>query len=107
MSPAARDHPARRNAEQYRVKAGICTPTNPADCSEQYGKMRARGVDAVAPPAAATAPARRLDPRKGLSKEELAVRDKRNEEELNSLKGMMAAYDPDVARDNARKPSRK
>ena len=42
-----------------------------------------------------------------LSKEELAVRDKRNEEELNSLKGMMAAYDPDVARDNARKPSRK
>jgi hypothetical protein len=48
-----------------------------------------------------------LDPRKGLSKEELAVRDKRNDEELNSLKGMMAAYDPDVARDNARKPSRK
>lgn len=87
MSPAAREHPARRNAERYRVKAGICTPTNPADCSEQYGKM--------------------LDPRKGLSKEELAVRDKRNDEELNSLKGMMAAYDPDVARDNARKPSRK
>ena len=57
--------------------------------------------------AAATAAARRLDPRKGLSKEELAVRDKRNDEELNSLKGMMAAYDPDVARDNARKPSRK
>merc|ERR1719484_60639 len=84
---AARDHPARRNAERYRVKAGICTPTNPADCSERFGKM--------------------LDPRKGLSKEELAVRDKRNDEELNSLKGMMAAYDPDVARDNARKPSRK
>jgi len=34
-----------------------------------------------------------LDPRKGLSKEELAIRDARNEQELGSLKSMMATYE--------------
>lgn len=32
---------AAKNAEKYRVKSGVCTPTNPAECSKQYEKMRA------------------------------------------------------------------
>ena len=35
-----------------------------------------------------------MDPRKGLSAEELKVRDARNAQEMSSLKGMMTAYDP-------------
>mmetsp|Transcript_7777 Transcript_7777/g.24482 ORF Transcript_7777/g.24482 Transcript_7777/m.24482 type:complete len:121 (+) Transcript_7777:130-492(+) len=64
---------AAKNAEKYRVKSGVCTPTNPAECSKQYEKM--------------------LDPRKGLSEAELKIRDERNEKEMSSLKSMMATYD--------------
>lgn len=64
---------AAKNAEKYRVKAGICTPTNPQDCTKQYEKM--------------------LDPRRGLSKEELAKRDERNDRELGGLLKMAEAYD--------------
>ena len=37
--PRGAEARARRNAEIYRVKGPICTPTNPADCGKQYEKM--------------------------------------------------------------------
>ena len=58
---------------RYRVKAGVCTPTNPADCTKQYSQM--------------------LDPRFGKSKEEQAAMDARNDKELGSLRSMMEAYE--------------
>lgn len=64
---------AAKNAEKYRVQPGICTPTNPSQCTDRYNKM--------------------LDPRAGLSQEELAKRDERNNREFESLKGSLASLD--------------
>jgi len=64
---------AAKNAEKYRVQPGICTPTNPSQCTDRYNKI--------------------LDPRAGLSPEELAKRDERNNRELESLKGSLASMD--------------
>jgi len=64
---------AAKNAEKYRVQPGICTPTNPSQCTERYNKI--------------------LDPRAGLSQEELAKRDERNNREFESLKGSLASMD--------------
>ena len=64
---------AANNAEAYRVKSGICTPTRPSECGKQYEQM--------------------LDPRRGKSAEELAKMDARDAKELASLRGMMATYE--------------
>lgn len=62
---------AAKNAEKYRVKTNVCTPTRPENCSQQYEKM--------------------LDPRAKLSQQELALRDERNARELNSLRSMLTS----------------
>mmetsp|Transcript_24416 Transcript_24416/g.78863 ORF Transcript_24416/g.78863 Transcript_24416/m.78863 type:complete len:116 (+) Transcript_24416:126-473(+) len=59
---------AAKNAQKYR-RPSECSPTNPSDCKDRYNKM--------------------LDPRKGLSSEELAKRDARNDEERAKLKAML------------------
>mmetsp|Transcript_3017 Transcript_3017/g.9400 ORF Transcript_3017/g.9400 Transcript_3017/m.9400 type:complete len:127 (+) Transcript_3017:80-460(+) len=61
---------AAKNAEKYRVKGVVCTPTRPENCSAQYEKT--------------------LDPRRRLTQEQLAARDARNEQERAGLRSMMA-----------------
>ena len=68
--PRGAEARARRNAEIYRVKGPICTPTNPADCTARYNQM--------------------LDPRAGRTKEELAAMDRRDAKELSMLETMLS-----------------
>mmetsp|Transcript_640 Transcript_640/g.817 ORF Transcript_640/g.817 Transcript_640/m.817 type:complete len:119 (-) Transcript_640:85-441(-) len=60
---------AAKYAEKYRVKSSVCTPTTPQNCNESYAKS--------------------LDPRRGLSPEQLAARDKRNDAERANLRKML------------------
>ncbi|KAJ1458141.1 hypothetical protein M885DRAFT_514254 [Pelagophyceae sp. CCMP2097] len=59
---------AAKNAAKYRTKP-VCTPQQPSACTDRYNKI--------------------LDPRAGLTKDELAARDARNEIELEKLRKML------------------